>query len=255
MILADKLVRLKLYQAPTGRGLNGPPVFVANAWKSLPTRGALAPKKPFLASTISPWSKANGLPVPLTACRLIRSVTRVMTAVSGRLDPVLKDKIARYCFLVASSPTLKVVEKLSIFAPKLLFSPASRIQPSCEPTDVKVFVCVVTGTGVLVNGTGVLVDGTGVLVDGTGVLVDGTGVFVDGTGVFVDGTGVFVDGTGVLVDGTGVLVDGIGVSVNGMGVSVSIGVAVSGTGPNKVKAASPTAIRYITSPPAPDVLR
>ena len=58
----------------------------------------------------------------------------VITALSGRA-PVLKDRMARYCFLVASSPRLKVVLTASIVPPRLVFSPVSRIQPSEAATD------------------------------------------------------------------------------------------------------------------------
>ena len=46
----------------------------------------------------------------------------------------------------------------------------------------------------------------------------------------------------------------VAVSV-GVLVAVSVGVGMSGMGPIKVNAASPGAVRYMTSPPAPEVLR
>ena len=49
-----------------------------------------------------------GLPPPVMDWRRSLRVAPVMTALSGRV-PVLKDRMARYCFLDASSPRMRMM--------------------------------------------------------------------------------------------------------------------------------------------------
>src|SRR5512138_3522431 len=93
------------YQPPTGALVMViSAVLLAAALKSVSCR-ALVPNVPVLTSTTILPSIVNGL-VGEPPAFLIFSVTDQMTAVS-EMPLVSKDRIARYCFFVASSPTVK----------------------------------------------------------------------------------------------------------------------------------------------------
>jgi len=141
-----------------------------------------------------------------------------MTALSGK-DEVSKDRIERYCLLLASSPTRRVAAILFRLPPVLLVSVDSKFQPSKAPEDLNaadVTFCVAVATPVDVA---VLVGVLAAVAVSVGVLVD-AGVSVDVLEGVLVGVAVSV---GVLVD-VGVSVDVLeGVLV---GVTVSVAVAV-----------------------------
>jgi len=56
----------------------------------------------------------------------------VMTALSG-IELVLKERTERYCFLLALSPSRKVVAETLVLPPRLLVWLDSSSQPSFEP--------------------------------------------------------------------------------------------------------------------------
>lgn len=120
-------------------------------------------------STIRPWRIVKGFSVPRMACCLTLSVTEVMVALSGMML-VLKDRMLRYCFFDASSPTRRVWAVLSSVPPMPLVSAVSRVQPSSTPREPKVMV---TMLGVRVRVTVLVAVAVAVIVTvGDGVKVD-----------------------------------------------------------------------------------
>ena len=76
----------------------------------------------------------------VTELRLSLSLTEIIVALYG-IAEVLKERTARYCLRLPSSPRVNVgLVLLGVPPPTLVFSPLSSTQPSCEPMDFKVFV-------------------------------------------------------------------------------------------------------------------
>src|SRR4051812_23981840 len=88
---------------------------------------------------MKPLKIETGFPPPTTVLFLTLSITLMMVALSG-MGPVLKDRMPRYCFLLALSPRLNVVAVLLIAPPMPLVSDLSSIQPSCSLMEVNATV-------------------------------------------------------------------------------------------------------------------